>query len=62
VADKVSVGPGLKGSSQQCPITALIKHRRENWALPVPGGGRGGGAGTEGIVALSCSDLCREQG
>lgn len=30
VADKVSVGPGLEGSTQQCSEAVFIKHRRES--------------------------------
>lgn len=50
LADKVSIGPGLKGSTLHSPIIVLIKHKKESWTLPVPCGW--GGTGTKGIVAF----------
>lgn len=59
MADKVGAGPGLKGSTQQCPTTVLIKHRRElGTSSPVGWGG----AGTGEIVACHVLVFCQEQG
>lgn len=54
MADKVGAGAGLKGSTQQCPITVLIKHRRGTRHFQSCGLGWGRDWRNSG---MSCSDV-----